>query len=49
VRGQLKRVPGVLDADVDFENGTATVTVIEGTPAESVAAGLSGQYSGTVR
>jgi copper chaperone CopZ len=48
VRGQLEKVPGVLDVDISLAEGTAEVTVAKGTPPETVAAAVTGRFSATL-
>ena len=45
----MKKVDGVSDCVVDFASKTATVHVKKGTSPESVAAGLSGKFTGKVK
>ena len=49
VRRQLKKVPGVTDAVVDFPTKTATVTVVEGTPTQAIIDGLEDRFTATVK
>ncbi len=50
MRSILSKVPGVEQADVDFDSGTAVVQVRGDTAAEALTKALaaSGQYGGTV-
>jgi copper chaperone CopZ len=49
VRRQLKKVEGVVDAEVDLASATAKVTLVKGTAPDKVVGGLSGKYSGAVK
>jgi len=49
VRRQLRAVPGVTNAKVDLGSKTATVTVVKGTPVETLLEGVTGKYSATVK
>lgn len=43
------KAPGVKDVAVDYDAGTATVTAEAGTDAKTIAAALTGDYSGKAR
>ena len=49
MREQLQSVSGVVSASVDYASKTVTVKVKKGTDPKDVAAGLTGQYSGTLQ
>ena len=49
VRSQLKAVPGVSDVKIDFDAKTAKVTMAEGTPTETLTAGLEDRFTAKVQ
>ena len=46
---QLAAVSGVTECDVSFDTKTAAVKVKKGTDPNTVAAGLSGKFTGKVQ
>lgn len=49
MQGQLAKVDGFKDVEIDFASKTAKVTVEKGTDSAAVAKALSGKYSGELK
>jgi len=49
VQGQLEAMDSVTACEVSYDTKTAAVTVKKGTDPKTVAAGLSGKFSGKIQ